>query len=189
MTLSALGIFSAAGAGVVSASSYELIETQILGSPSSSITFSSLGTYSSTYKHLQIRMIGRSNFSGNSSAVFVRLNGDTGSNYSLHELTGNAFGVVSLGAASQTVMSAGEFPAANYAANIFSPAVIELLDFSSSTKNTTIRTLSGISGLRTLVSLSSGLWNNTAAVTSVTVISGGGASFVAGTRMSIYGVK
>jgi hypothetical protein len=57
-----LGILSAAGAGGGGplASDYELISTQILTSPQSSITFSSLGTYSSTYKHLQVRAVARS---------------------------------------------------------------------------------------------------------------------------------
>jgi hypothetical protein len=84
MSLFPLGILSAAGAGGVGAT-YELIESQILGSNQSSITFSSLATYASTYKHLQIRAAGKG--SGNSfeeTNVNLRFNGDTGSNYSAH---------------------------------------------------------------------------------------------------------
>jgi hypothetical protein len=37
--------------------------------------------------------------------------------------------------------------------------------------------------------LASNLWANTASVTSITLVSGFSASFVTGTRFSIYGLK
>ena len=43
-----LGFFATAGAGA--AGSFDLLETQVLGSAQASVTFSSLGTYSN-YKH------------------------------------------------------------------------------------------------------------------------------------------
>jgi hypothetical protein len=52
-----LGILSAAGAGGGVAGDYELISSEILGTTAASVTFSSLGDYSSTYKHLQIRAV------------------------------------------------------------------------------------------------------------------------------------
>ena len=188
MTLSALGIFSAAGAGGVFSSDFELIETQILGSSQASIVFSSLGSYSSTYKHLQLRATVRSTTGPASDGLGIRLNGDTGSNYSQHGLYASGSGSpVSFATLNQTSGYTAQIPAAGTTANVFNGSVIDLLDAYSTTKNKTFRALFGSSGYN-LVGLYSGAWFNTASVTSITVFPFNG-SLAAGTRYSLYGVK
>ena len=184
MTLSALGILSAAGAGGVAAvSNYELIETQILGSAQASVTFSSLGTYSSTYKHLQIRGTAKTNQGAIFDLIKVQLNGDTGNNYARHSLLGNGTSVSS-GAVSST--SFVNFAAqGNTTANVFGGFVFDILDAYSTTKNKTTRALAGVTEIR----LSSGLWANTASITSVTLSPEFGSLFIAGSRFSLYGIK
>ena len=186
MTLSALGIFSAAGAGVVSAGSYELIETQILGSSQASVTFSSLGTYSSTYRHLQLRMMTRADQVND--GIFMRFNGDTGSNYADHNLLGNGSSVFSQARTSQSNIQFARTAYSSMTANSFSGIVLDVLDAYSTTKNTTIRALSGMTGGADNLQLYSGLWNNTAAVSSILVYSGA-TNFVSGSRFSLYGIK
>jgi hypothetical protein len=194
MTLSALGIFSAAGAGGgVSLSDYELIETQILGSTQTSIVFSNLGTYSSTYKHLQIRAVARTDQTGNSRAIAVRLNADTGSYYAWHILTGDgqASTVSSAAGATQNVMYLGQSVSTASASNAFGASVIDILDPYSTSKNKTLRSLAGsLSTTTPFIRLMSGAWFNTASLTSVTLLGEDLTSgFVSGSRFSIYGIK
>jgi fermentation-respiration switch protein FrsA (DUF1100 family) len=194
MTLSALGIFSAAGAGgVVAAGSYELISTTLLSSNASSVAFSGLGTYSSTYKHLQIRAVGRSSGgtigSQEGDAVLIRLNGDSGSNYAQHVLYGNGASVISGAASSQTAMAAQRFTDSTGTANAFGGFIATFLDPYSTTKNKTMRTMGGSTNQITLIAMNSGLWMNTASVTSITLTPNVGANFNSGTRFSLYGIR
>ena len=185
MTLSALGIFSAAGAGGVAfASDYELIETSIVsGSSTASVVFSSLGTYSSTYKHLQIRGTAKTNQGAIFDLIKVQLNGDTGNNYARHALLGNGSTVSSSGISSTGFVN---FAAqGNSTANVFGGFVFDILDAYSTTKNKTTRALAGVTEIR----LSSGLWMNTASLTSVTLSPEFGSLLIEGSRFSIYGVK
>jgi hypothetical protein len=178
---------SAGAGGAIPA--YDLLETQILGSNQSSITFSSLGTYSSTYKHLQIRYTARSSISGTQDgATGIRLNGDTGSNYSSHGLTGNASSVTSYNFTSQTFMFAQLMNGNTATAGAFGAGVIDLLDCYSTTKNKTLRWLTGFTGADAAIRLGSGAYLNTSSLTSVTIDCRGN-NYLTGSRFSIYGLK
>ena len=186
-----LGILSAAGAGGVpaGASDYELLETAILVSNTGSVTFSSLGTYSATYKHLQIRFTARTTTSTGDN-LFIRMNGVTTSNYSSHTLRGNGTSVTSTGYANESqIFFDGGMPGSNAASNIYSGAVIDFLDAFSTTKNKTTRAFNGFTSAasnQTWVNLNSGVWRDTSALTSITLT---GATFVTGCRFSLYGIK
>ena len=184
MTLSALGIFSAAGAGGVAFSSdYELIETAIVsGSSTTSVTFSSLGSYSSIYKHLQVRSV----YFGNGFSAFMRYNGDSGSGkYRSHSLYGNGSSVVSedVTYARDKGMIGGFM---GLSETIPLATVTDILDPYSTTKNKTTRSLGGRATGG--VELPSHVWLDTASVTSVTVLTTA-ANFGAGSRFSLYGIK
>jgi hypothetical protein len=186
MALFPLGILSAAGAEVVGPA-YELIETSILGSAQSEVVFSSLATYASTYKHLQIRATARTTRTEINDAIFIRLNGNTGANYARHQMFGNGSSVSSIAGSSETSTGNNALPGANSTANSFGALVFDLVDAYSSTKNTTIKSFSGLTASFDQVMLASGLFNNTASITSVTLFSN--STFVAGSRFSIYGIK
>jgi hypothetical protein len=188
MTLSALGIFSAAGAGgAVAAGAYELISTTILGTNTASVTFSSLGTYSSTYKHLQIRAVTRTTRTDASQVIsYLRFNGDTASNYSGHQLFGNGSGVGSAGEANITYAYAGIDSTNQNTTGNFAAYVIDILDPYSTTKNKTTRSLSGLQ--QNAIRLMSGNWRNTASVTSIQLVADS-YNYVAGSRFSLYGIK
>jgi hypothetical protein len=184
MGLIPLGILSSAGGGF---GTYELIETQILGSNAASITFSGLATYASTYKHLQIRATARSSRAAFTSDVLLtRFNADTGSNYASHHLLGNGSSVSSSAFTSQT--STINYVIANdTVANNFGAVVMDILDPYSTTKNTTTRTIIGITS-GAFITLNSGLWMNTASVTSITLLAQNG-NLMIGSRFSIYGIR
>ena len=183
------GVLSAAGAEVGVAGSYELIATEILTASETSVVFSSLGDYSSTYKHLQIRVTARTDRASVIDSVVVRLNGDTASNYARHAVYGDGSSVSSFGLANQSFMTGISTSGNSAAANIFGAGVIDLLDPYSTTKNKTVRSLSGNANTGFSVSLGSGHWRNTASVTSITLFPQNGTNIVAGSRFSLYGIK
>jgi hypothetical protein len=188
MALFPLGILSAAGAvGPAIIPDYELIESQILTGTEASVTFSNLNTYSSSFKHLQIRAVARTAGSYSDIAFIVRLNGDTGSNYSVHYLVGNGSSVSSVGAASNTSMNFYGIAGNSQASGVFGAGIIDILDYSSTTKNKTLRAITGTGA--TKISLGSGAYFNTAAITSVNIAAEGTGSWLAGSRFSIYGIK
>jgi hypothetical protein len=183
-----------AGSGGEAGSDFELIESVILGSAQSSVTFSGLGTYSSTYKHLQIRAACL--FSATDSTISVRLNGDSGSNYAHHTLFGNGSSVTSNAFTSGNVMMI-HYNQDNNSTNEPGVVVADFLDVYSTTKNKTVRSLGGTASgtYKNQIRLNSGVWMNTASVTSLSVSHGisftgwANANFRAGTRISLYGVK
>ena len=180
------GILSAAAGGPAFESDYELIETTILGSATASVTFSSLDTYASTYKHLQIRLVARGDRSSVSSTVNLRINTDTGSNYAFHLLGGSGSGSpYTYGEANSNRIPTGDIAAASSTANAFGSLVIDLLDPYSTTKNKTIRSFGGYGGQ---LSIFSGHRRNTESTTSISLIAAID-SFIAGSRFSLYGIK
>jgi hypothetical protein len=193
-----LGILASSGGA---AGSYELIETVSLSSGQSSVTFSSLDTYNTTYQHLQVRASARMSVASNGTTGNLRLNGDTGANYARHYLQGTGSAVQSDAVTSNSYMyNLYAINAANDVSNSFTAIVVDILDPFETTKNTTVRALSGVPGNENRIRLGSGLWMNTASVTSITFISDqggtsltfveeGGANFVQYSRFSLYGIK
>lgn len=155
----------------------------------STITFSSIPT---DFTHLQVRCYLRGVRSFGAEQVYVRLNGDTGSNYAYHYIYGDGAAATSVGVASTNVMLTHEMPAANETANIYSVMITDILDWQNTNKNKTIRSLAGYdnngnTGVATArVWLSSGFRNNTAAITSLSVLSNG--AFTSASRFDLYGI-
>ncbi len=184
-----LGFFATAGAGA--AGSFDLLESQVLGSDTASVTFSSLSTYASTYQHLQVRYVIRGTRASDAEAILTRLNGDSGNNYSSHTLSGNGS---SVGSGSQTSFSAMELnysPAATTTANVFGPGIMDFLDAFETTKYKTRRTFfsMGVHSGFSEVSLNSSLWMNTAAISSISFTPRYGSAWATGSRFSLYGIK
>ncbi len=186
-----LGILAAAGfSPAVAGGSFDLIETVTVGSGgASSVTFSNLNTYASTYQHLQVRWVGR-NTNGEAGGVcVVQLNGDTASDYSWHRLEGNGSSVSSAAGTSTTSMLLGRATTAGDTSNSFGVGVIDVLDAYETGKFKTLRGLSGQVATYNGVLLASGNWRDTAAITSLTLLPNGGTNWVQYSRFSIYGVK
>ena len=184
-----LGILAVAGAGAGGGGAYELIETT--QSTGASITFSNLDNYSQ-YKHLQIRAVmkgtGSSTYEG-----FMRFNGVT-SGYAYHNVSGSGFSVTSQANTNQDRMGLGNFPGTNaqIPSEVFGVAIVDILDFSSTSKNKTIRSLSGFAGNNDVVGpirLVSGFLNSTTAVTSITIGVATSTNIASGSRFSLYGIK
>ena len=172
--------FSSGGAGA--SADYELISTTVLGSSAASVTFSGLGTSAAAYKHLQIRVAATPVAAG--VTMWVQFNGDTASNYNHHFLVGQGGIVYSGNGATANGTLIGGI--AGWTNSYAMASIMDILDFSNTSKNKTTRALSGQASGE--VELCSGLWRSTAAVTSATVYFGG-TNIATGSRFSLYGLK
>ena len=173
------------------ANAYDLLETQVLTSSASSVTFTGLDTLAAGYQNLQIRSTARRDLAttGNYNIEIV-LNNDTGNNYAYHYLQGNGTSVLSSnGTSTDDILILDWMPSGNDTANAFGASIIDILDFSSSSKKTTIRALAGASAGSNEIGLYSGLYNSTNAVTEVRLEIFGSSNFVTGSRFSLYGIK
>ena len=156
---------------------------------SSTITFNSIPQ---TYKHLQLRFQGRVTFNGGGSIynAVIRFNSDTGANYTWHAIRGTGSSVVAYGSTSQTKFTIDSvFPDAGTTSNTFGTALVDIHDYTSTTKNKTNRAFSGndTNGAGN-VWLTSSLWLNTNAITSITIENNGGWAFATGSTFALYGM-
>jgi len=165
---------------------FEAIASTTLGSTTSTVTFSSIP---STYEHLQVRCYTRDSNASNTVVMYFRLNGDTGSNYTRHALYGDGATAFGTGQASTTVVWGAATAAASATANAFGVCIFDILDYASTNKYTTGRSIGGYDANGNgRADFGSGLWLNTAAVTSVSVVTGG-AGFVSGSVFALYGLR
>jgi hypothetical protein len=186
-----LGIYASQISGHLT--SYASIATVTVGSGgTSTVTFSSIP---STYTHLQIRLIARSSRASTFDSIDANFNGDSSNaNYAQHQITGNGATAASYGYPTSTSGVAGVpavyTAAASQAANIFGVGVLDILDYTNTNKYKTARSLSGIdangSGNATL---NSGLWLNTSAITSITLISETSSLFTQYSSFALYGIR
>ena len=181
-------VFGTLSTGVaVSTNSYESISTVTVGAGgSASIDFTSIP---STYTHLQIRAICKdTTATSNVGSIYGRFNSDTGSNYARHYLNGSGSAVGAGGGSSQTSMFFGTGLEANFT-NIFAANVIDILDYANTNKYKTTRSLSGAdTNGGGFVQFMSGLWMNTAAITSITILPNQN-NFAQYSSFALYGIK
>lgn len=172
-------------------SSFVLLETVTLTSAQASVEFANLAAkYGTDYQHLQLRVVARTTRADVGDDIILRFNNDsTAGNYQYHALYGTGSAAGSENAQSASGARFMQATSANFTGSAFNAGVCDILDPFETTKNKTIRTLSGVPGSYNRIWLASNLWANTSAVTSITLVSGFSASFVAGTRISIYGLK
>lgn len=139
------------------------------------------------YQHLQIRYIARAET--NNDGVWIRLNGDTGTNYAVHRLSGNGSAASAGAASSQAQTIAAYMALSTMTANVFAGGIIDILDYASTSKATTLRSLSGAdSNGSGSIQMRSGLWTSTAAVTSIKIYEGSG-DIAEHSTFALYGVK
>ena len=146
-----------------------------------SVSFTSIP---STYASLQIRGVLYSD--GNLQRF--RLNSDSGNNYVNHFLDGNSLSTVSAGASTAQPYFGLQYGSRLDGGLAF---IIDIHDYASTTKNKTVKMFYGFDNNGTnvtAVTLQSGLWLSTAAITSVSVLSSG-TGFATGCEFSLYGIK
>ena len=160
------------------AATYEPIATTTLGSTQASYTFSSIP---STYTDLVI-VCGNLLYVTGDDDAFVRFNGDTGTNYSWTQLNGSGTAATSNRGTSTTGIRS--INGMDVTPNT-STTIINIQNYSNSTtyKTTISRHSTRFAGAFV------GLWRNTAAITSVTIINLGAGGFGSGSTFTLYGIK
>jgi len=152
----------------------------------STIEFTSIP---STYKHLQIRGIVRANRAGSTDSVGITFNGvTTGAFYDYHILYGDGSTPTAGSGVSQNFVYPTITTAGTDLANTFSSMVVDILDYTSTNKNKTVRSLAGYDLNGSGISwFASGLWRNTAAINSIR-IAPGSSGWAQYTQVALYGI-
>lgn len=148
-----------------------------------SVTFAGIPT---GYKHLQVRFIARGASGG---AIYTQFNGDTGANYSSHNLNGDGSTAVAQAQTSTSTPLIIRNGGISTTANTFSAGVVDILDYANTTKNKTLRSLAGqdLNGSG-LIEFASNAWYNTAAISTITMTHNG-SGFTQYSQFGLYGVK
>ena len=186
MLNSLVGIIASSG-GAAAGGAYESIASYTTTAGQTIVTFSSIP---STYASLQLRFNAQSNRAANSDEIFMRINGSSSAEYAVHRVWGDGSSVTAAG--STAVFTQFDPLAACSAANatnVFTVGIIDIHDYASTTKTKVIRNFTGYDNNGSgEVRLMSGLWNNTAAITSIS-LDINIANFSAGSTLSLYGIK
>lgn len=155
---------------------YSLISSQTLSSSQSTVTFSSIPQ---TFTDLVIV----SNVLPTSSPfIAIRLNSDTGTNYSRTSLSGSGTSALSARASNETygyVTPAAILGVSN--------GMINLQDYSNTTTFKTA--ISRWSDASNVVATMATLWRSTSAITAVEINTGGVSTFASGSNFKLYGIE
>jgi hypothetical protein len=162
---------------------YDSLASVTLSASTNTITFAGIPA---GYKHLQIRIMA---LGDTANSGLMRFNSDTGSNYSWHALSGNGTASSANAGASQTFMIANGFGDGPNSTTFPFVSVIDILNYANTSKYKTGRMLDGQdkngSGR---IAFMSGLWMNTAAVTTITIAPSSG-NYTQYSSFALYGVK
>jgi hypothetical protein len=180
---------SLAGFGVFPGGAFESIATVTVGSGgASSIEFTSIP---GTYQHLQIRLLARFTSTTVVSSAQCRFNSDTtAANYATHYLYGDGASAAAGASTSSGMVLIGTTGGSSWAST-FGASVVDILDYTSTSKNKVIRSLSGadVNGAGGYLQMFSGVWiNSSSAITSLSIYQGS-QTFGQYTTAALYGVR
>lgn len=153
---------------------------------SGNVTFSNIPQI---YKHLRVKVSARTIRSFTLESIYIRLNNDAGSNYVNHYNYGVGVSGINAGyVASTTVLTLASITGASATSGLYGVSVNDIMDYTSTIKNKVCMSFGGVdlNGLDGFIGTYSGLWLNTAAITSLTVVSNG--AWDIGTKVDLYGV-
>lgn len=186
-----IGVLDSAKTGRISTNAFDSIATYSGGV--SSITFSSIP---STYTHLQIRGICRTNRADYQDVIGMQINTDSGNSYTWHYIVGNGSSIGKDGSGSSatypvwTSLIAG----GSTDSNSYGPFMIDILDYKNTNKYKVGRQLSGMqdtggTGTYGRNMLGGFSWTSTSAITSIYLYPIYGTSFSANSSFALYGIK
>ena len=151
------------------------LETVTLSSSASSIDFTGI---SQDYRHLAIKIVTKA--VSNEESGLLRFNNDNASNYTWQFANGYGTGT------NAQYNSESGITNGYYDNDTFNSTLIEVYDYTSTDKYTTILHRGGAAGGG--IRFGAGTWNNTAAVTQVNIRANSATSLAAGVVVSLYGI-
>lgn len=164
-----------------------LISSQVLSTSAASVTFSSIPQ---TFKSLRLVVSARGTDTGLArNDLSIKFNGSSTS-YSGSVIRGYDSNLVGSTTSSTTFFDMDRTPAGLATANVFGNAEITIPNYSeASNKAASVDAVAeNNSSTSWYVSLSAGLWSNTAAITSITFAPSAG-SWATGSSFYLYGIK
>jgi hypothetical protein len=172
------------------AGAYEPIS--VVTVPAGGLSSISFGSIPQNYSHLQIRAIAKTTFTTYANnGINVYFNNDTTSAKYTHQLYG-------AGSGSAAVQSIANYMNISYipgnqsgTTNMFGSVICDILDYSSTTKNKTLRAISGWdnNGSSGIITLNSAFNNSTTAISSIQLGPDSGADFMQYSQFALYGIK
>jgi len=180
-------------AGAVPSSEYLIQTLTVENTSTTGVTFENLSQYAGIYKHLKVILVAKSGTTSGSAAD-MRINGNSGDNYTTHYLIGNGSNVssaasITIGTGTRAIVDL--FNISPSTSEGWHVAEIDLLDAFSTTKNKTVRKLGGrVANDQsiTLVELISGCYRSLDVTSSISLYSRSPVLAV-GSRFSLYGVN
>jgi hypothetical protein len=166
---------------------YDSLATVTLSTTTANVTFAGIPN---TYKHLQLRIMAKTDRALDRDPITVKFNSDSGSNYAEHTLSGNGSSASAGGSSSLTSTTIFRATGNSGATNIFGVIVYDLLDYANTNKYKTGRYLGGYdaNGAGDIY-LGSTLWQSTSAITNIALTPSVGSNFLQYSQFSLYGVK
>jgi hypothetical protein len=163
---------------------YPIATINVGSSAPAGLTFSSIPQ---NFTHLQMRAFSRSTTATSGVNIPIQFNLDTGNNYAVHYLGGNGSGAFSgVVGTSYSAANGGWTAGYNDTSNVFGANIIDILDYTNTNKYKTVRSLSGVdTNGAGLTGLWSGLWMNTAAITTIAFSLGSIAQY---STFQLYGI-
>lgn len=162
------------------------IATNTLTTATASVTFSNLPQ---GYTDLVLVAAGKSSSTVNDYDVIVmRLNGNTGTNYSYTAILGDGVNTASERGSNVSSMSIARL-SSNKSFSGFDATIIHFINYSNTTTNKTVISRSNAPQEFYEVGSYVGLFRSTDAISTILIYPGVGASFASGSTFTIYGVK
>ncbi len=162
-------------------STYTPIASVTLSSAQSSVTFSGIPQ---TYTDLVV--VGSIKTGANTYQPILRFNGDSGSNYSSTVIAGSGSAASSNRHTNQNGIYANPGPGIGTAGD-FWPWIVQVQNYTNTNINKTV--LHRFNNAQSYVVAGVGLWRNTAAITSITLVAEAGSNdFQSGSTFNLYGV-
>lgn len=158
---------------------YEPITTTTLGTASASITLSSIP---GTYTDLRV-VLGNLRFASSGQGCAIRFNGDTGTNYSYMYNFGDSSGTSISYQASQSTPYITGWPIDS---NNSGYCIVDIFNYAGSTNKTYLSDSGYGAGF---AAKAMGMWRNSAAITSITLLPTASINIAVGTTVTIYGIK
>ena len=172
------------------ASTYTLISSQVLASSASTVTFSSIPA---TYTDLVLRVSARDNDTGAFQQLRITFNGDTATNYSYTNLYGTGSSAFSIGPATANFnyINFQSSDSNGATANSFGSSELYIPSYTvSQNKPVSMFSVSETNATATNMGATAGLWRNTAAITSLTMVPAfTSGNFLTGSSFYLYGIK
>jgi hypothetical protein len=162
---------------------YFPIATQTLGSITTTVSFTSIP---STYTDLVLVYSSRSQGGFDFQNSSIRFNGDSGSNYSYTQMSGNGSSASSLRQNNVNAIPTGADIGTTQSGK-WSVNIVNIQNYANATTNKTV--LARVNAQPSFTMARVGLWRSTSAITSFDVLRDDSNGFSVGSTFTLYGIE